>query len=242
MAVNKTQNTEPVVEDHEKVIRVAKGFWDKNSKLIIYAGTFVILVVGGWYVYSNFIKGPKEQKANDSVFMVQKSFEQFANANNDSTKALLAQVVLNGDGGSNLGALKFISKNSGTDASNLCHYYAGATYLYLKKFDEAIKELKSFNTSATQIQSRAFGMLGDAYSELKKNDEALDYYKKAADENDKDEYTTSEYLFRAGQFAEAIGKKKEAIEFFKKIKEKYPMTEKGNDIDRYLARLGEVND
>ncbi len=83
-------------------------------------------------------------------------------------------------------------------------------------------------------------MIGDAYAELKKNGDALDYYKKAADVNNKDEFTSSEFLFRAGLFAEAIGKKQDAIDLYKKIKNDYPLTDKAANIDRYLARLGEV--
>ncbi len=74
------------------------------------------------------------------------------------------------------------------------------------------------------------------------NNDALDYYKKAADVNAKDEFTSSEFLFRAGLFAESIGKKQDAIDLYKKIKNDYPLTDKANNIDRYLARLGEVHD
>ena len=153
---------------------------------------------------------------------------------------MLAQRCLNGD--ANNGALKFISKYDGTDAANLCEYYAGACYLYLKQFDKSIKYLKDFHTDAHQIQSRAYGMIGDAYSELKKNNDALDYYKKAADVNDKDDFTTPEYLYRAALFAETIGKKQDAIDLYKKIKKDYPLSDRAANVDKYLARLGEVGD
>ena len=82
-------------------------------------------------------------------------------------------------------------------------------------------------------------MIGDASAELNKNDQALDYYKKAANVNDKDEYTSSEYLFRAALFAQSIGKTKDAVDLFKKIKDEYPLSERTPDVDRYLAKLGE---
>jgi TolA-binding protein len=85
-------------------------------------------------------------------------------------------------------------------------------------------------------------MLGDANAELNKNDEALSYYKKAADVNTKDDFTSSEFLFRAALFAQATGKTKEAIDLFKKIKTDYPLSEKAVDVDRYLARLGEFSE
>ena len=222
------------------VVTRARGFWEKNSKPIIYVSTAIILLVGGWLAYKYMIKQPKEDKANEAVFVVQKYFSDFSNGP-DSLKATLANRVLNGDG-TNSGALKFISKYDGTGAANLCHYYAGASYLHLKQFDKAIKQLKDFHTDAHQIQSRAYGMIGDAYAELKKNTDALDYYKKAADVNDKDEFTSSEFLFRAGLFAETIDKKPQAIDLYKKIKKDYPLTDKAANIDRYLARLGEVGE
>ena len=115
--------------------------------------------------------------------------------------------------------------------------------LHLKQYAKAIKFLKDFNAhDATQIKSRALGMMGDASAELNKNDDALEYYKKAANVDDKDEYTSSEFLFRAALFAEATGKTKEAVELFKKIKEEYPLSEKAADVDRYLAKLGEFSE
>ncbi|MBA2250939.1 MAG: tetratricopeptide repeat protein [Chitinophagaceae bacterium] len=223
------------------VVQKARGFWAQNGSIITYVGSAIILLIGGWLVYKNLYKLPKEEKANDAVYVVQKYFSDFSNAPTDSMRIVLANRCLNGDGG-NIGALKFITKYSGTDAANLCQYYAGACYLNTKQFDKAIKYLKDFSTGATQIQSRAYGMMGDAYAELKKNNDALDYYKKAADLNEKDEYTSSEFLFKAGLFAESIGKNKDAIDLYKKIKTNYPTTEKGTNIDRYLARVGEVND
>jgi tetratricopeptide (TPR) repeat protein len=223
------------------VIERARGFWAKFSKPIIYAGAAIILLGGGWLIYKYMVKLPKEEKADQVVYMTQQYFSNFSNAPADSIKTSLAQRCLNGDG-TNYGALKIISRYGGTNAANLCEYYAGACYLHLKQFDKSIKHLKNFSTAATQIQSRAYGMIGDAYSELKKNNEALEYYKKAAEVNEKDEFTTSEFLFRAGLFAESVGKTKEAIELYKKIKTNYPLTDKAADIDRYLARLGEVNE
>ncbi len=223
------------------VIERARGFWARYSKPIIYLSAAIILIGSGWLIYKYLFKIPKEQKANEVVFMTQKIFSDFSNAPTDTLKTTLAQKCLNGEG-SKIGALKVISKYGGTDAANLCAYYAGACYLHLKRFDKAIKYLKDFSTNASQIQSRAYGMIGDAYAEQKKNDDALNYYKKAAGVNENDEFTSSEFLFRAGLYAESIGKTKDAVELYKKIKNKYPLTEKATDIDRYLARLGEVSE
>jgi tetratricopeptide (TPR) repeat protein len=223
------------------VIEKARGFWENYSKPVMYVGSAIIVLLAGWAIYKYMFKVPKEEKANDIVFVTQKYFAEFSNAT-DSNKIQLATICLNGDG-TNPGALKIISNYSGTDAANLCEYYAGTCYLHLGQFDKAIKYLKNFDADgATQIKSRAYGMIADANAELNKNDEALSYYKKAAEVNSKDDYTSSEFLFKAALFAETTGKTKEAIDLFKKIKSEYPLTEKAADVDRYLAKLGEFSE
>jgi tetratricopeptide (TPR) repeat protein len=219
----------------------ARGFWEDYNKPVTYIASLIVILFAGWMIYKYMFKIPKEEKANDIVFVTQKYFADFTSAT-DSSKVLLAAKVLNGDG-TNPGALKIINNYSGTSAANLCEYYAGACYLHLGQFDKAIKYLKDFDADgASQIKSRAYGMLGDASAELNKNDAALDYYKKAANVNDKDEFTSSEFLFRAGLFAQATGKTKDAIDLFKKIKTNYPLSEKASEVDRYLAKLGDFSE
>ena len=54
---------------------------------------------------------------------------------------------------------------------------------------------------------------------------------------------SSEYLFTAAYFADRVANnKKEAIELFKELKEKYPRTEKGFEADKFLAQLGVYKD
>jgi tetratricopeptide (TPR) repeat protein len=231
-----------IVQKEVDVIQKARGFWANYNKPVTYVGAAIIILVGGWLVYKYMFQLPKEEKANDAVFVTQKYFSDFGKASSDSIKILLAAKCLNGDG-VNAGALKIINKFPGTAAANLCEYYAGACYLHLQQFDKAIRFLKEFDAGgATQIKSRAYGMIADASAELNKKDQALEYYKKAANVDDKDEYTSSEFLFRAALFAESAGKTKEAVELFKKIKEDYPLSEKAADVDRYLARLGEFSE
>jgi tetratricopeptide (TPR) repeat protein len=223
------------------VVEKARGFWEHYNKPFMYIGSAIIIAIAAWMIFKYMYKVPRENKADDIVFVTQKYFTDFTNAT-DSSKALLAAKCLNGDG-VNPGALKIINNYSGTAAANLCEFYAGACYLHLGQFDKAIKHLKEFDADgATQIKSRAYGMIADANAELNKNDEALSYYKKAAEVNDKDDYTSSEFLFKAALFAQATGKTHEAITLFKKIKSDYPLTEKASDVDRYLAKLGDFSE
>ena len=228
------QVTVETVETIEIVER-AKGFWAKFSKPIIYVGSALILLIGGWLGYKNLVKIPNEEKAADMIFPAEQLFDKMTQQgfNKDSVN-----LVLNGGNGIAAGVLKVVNNYGSTAAGNRAHFIAGACYLHSKDFNNAVKHLKDFSTPATQIQSAAYGMLGDAYAELKKNDEAFDYYKKAAAVNTKDEFMAPEALYKAGLFAEATGKTKEAVEFYQKIKEEYPKNSHAFEMDKYLARLG----
>jgi tetratricopeptide (TPR) repeat protein len=217
--MNKTSNT------HEKdyLLNILK-FWETNQKRILTIAGTIALIVGGWYAYTEFVVAPKEQKAQETIFKAEEYFAQ------DSSKK-----VLDGDGTSK-GVLYVIKNYSGTKAANLAHYYAGISYLKLGEFNKAVEHLKDFSSKSDAIQMVAYGALADAYSELKKNDLAVENYKKAAATFPVDELTSAEYLWRAGQLLETVNKPKEALELYKEIKTKFPKAKAG-EIDKYIYRL-----
>lgn len=224
------------VENNE-VVEKAKDFWTKFSKPIIYVGSAVIIVIAGWLAYKNFVLEPKEQKSAELIFPAEELFGKMVQAgfNKDSIN-----LVLNGGNGIN-GVVKIAKSYSGTAAGNRASYIAGVCYLNNGDFNNAVKYLKEFSTDATQVQTVAYSLLGDAYADLKKNDDALDAYTKATKVNTKDEFMTAEALFKAAQFAESIGKTKDAIDLFQKIKDEYPKSNHYSEVDKYLARLGVLN-
>ena len=110
----------------------------------------------------------------------------------------------------------------------------------LGDFNNAIKQLKEFSTDDELLKVRAAGLLGDAYAETGKKAEAVENYKKAGTVFPDDNINSPEYLFRAGLMYETMGKNQDAIEMYNIIKEKYPTTQRGMEIDKYLARLGKL--
>ena len=217
---------EPEIE----VIEKAKGFWEKNSKSILYASVAIIVLIGGYLGYKYMVQIPNETKAQEEIFKAEMNFRK------DSIALALNGTV------NTPGFLKVINKYGGTKSGNLAKLYAGECYLQLGDFKNAAKYLEDFNGhGAKQVEARVAGMLGDAYSELKQNDKAVEQYKKSASLFPEDANMASEYLFRAGLLLEMNGKSKEAIEVYKQLKDKFPRTEKGFGVDKYLARLGDTN-
>ncbi len=220
--------TQPEPEQIE-VLERAKGFWEKNSRMILYISSAVILLAGGYLAYKYLILIPNETKAQEEIYKAETNFRK------DSIS-----LALNGTN-STPGFLKVIKKYGSTKTGNLAKFYAGDCYLQLGDYKNATKYLEDFNAhGAKQIEAKKEGLLGDAYGELKQNEKAIEHYKKAGTIFQEDAFLSSEYLFRAGMLYELTGKNKEAIEVYQEIKAKFPRTEKGYNIDKYIARLGET--
>jgi tetratricopeptide (TPR) repeat protein len=224
---DKKQVTE---KDHnEQVIEKAKDLWTRYQKHIMIAAIVIIVAVGGFYGYKNFVQQPNEIKAQDAIFKAEEYYRM------DSL-----QKALNGDG-LNFGFIKVIDKYGSTKMGNLARFYAGDCFLRTGDYTNAVKHLKDFSTDSKQVQARAYKLLGDAYSELDKNDEAISSYKKAANHFTDDNANSAEYLFFAAALAEKTGKTKEAIDLYKQLKDKYPGTNQSNEADKYLGKLGVYN-
>ncbi len=241
---NKTAETAEVTVTQSAGVeekQVLTNFWDKYSKMIIYGISGLLIIVLGYFGYQKFIKEPKEKEAAEAIFHAENLFGKMANTGfgKDSIN-----IVLNGgviDGTKITGLLSVISKYGGTPAANRANYEVGATYLQNKEFDKAIKYLKEFDgNGAYQTDIKKNIMLGHAYAELKKTDDALAAYKKAASINAKDENFTPEALMMAASYAETLGKTKDAIELYTQARDKYPMYQavSSGDVDKYLAKLG----
>jgi len=216
------------LEAEKNPVDELQKFWVRWGKQASYGLLVIAILVAGYLGYKNFISEPKEAEANNAIWPAQEHYRM------DSIK-----LALNGqDLKSDIGFLKVMSRYSGTKAANLASFYAGSCYLKLGDFNNAVKYLKDFSTPVKQLQIRAYGLLGDAYSELNKKEEALEQYKKAGTYYDKDEVFSPEYLFRCGALYETMGRTQDAIAMYKIIKDKYPSTPRGAEIDKYLARLG----
>jgi tetratricopeptide (TPR) repeat protein len=212
----------------DDVVVKAKTFWAQYQKPVLTIVVVAAAIIGGWFAYKNFIVAPKEEEAQNAMWKAEQYFRQ------DSLT-----LALNGDK-YNRGFVYVIDNYGSTKAGNLAKYYAGVCYLRTGNFNKAVDNLKDFSTSAKQIQMMAYGALGDAYSELNKNDDAVASYKKAAKEFPSDETMSSEYLFRAALKLETLGKNNDALDLYKELKEKYPNTQRGFSADKYIYRLSVV--
>ena len=217
------------LNDGDVAIARAKDFWSRYNKPILIICGAIILIGGGWLIYKEFVKNPKENKANESIFRAEEYYRI------DSLN-----LALKGDG-QYPGFLSIISKYSGTEAANLAHYYAGVCYLKMDDSQNAVKYLKDFSTSDKVTQQLAYKLLGDAYGNLNQAKEAIQYYTKAGRYFDDNSRVAGEALYCAALMAETVLKdNKQAIDLYKELKDKFPSV-RSADADFHLAALGVYN-
>ena len=219
---NKKPQVDNLIEV-ESALTKTEQFLENNQKLIgIIIGAIVVVSVG-YLSLNKFYLEPRSKDAQDQMFNAQNYFEK------DSFN-----LALNGDG-TNPGFLDIIDDFGSTDAGNLAKYYAGVSYLHMGQFDNAITYLKKFSTNDLLLGPVAIGAQGDAQLELGKTEKAIDLYTEAYKMND-NELTTPIYMLKAGELLESSNKKDEALKLYETIKQKFPESNEGRSIDKYIAR------
>ena len=195
----------------------------RENKKTIYTIFLTLLVLGlafvAWY---KFIYQPKCQEATAQMFPAEANFR---NGEYD--------LALNGDG--NVLGFKDIIDQYGNKAGKAVNFYAGVSELQLGNFQEAIDFLKKYKGKDHILSARALACLGDAYTGLEDYNTAIGYFEKAADLSDN--VYSAAYLLKAGVAYEELGNNDKALACYNRIKNDYPQSIEGYDIDKYIARI-----
>lgn len=204
-------------------INKIEQYFEENKKSISIIFLAIVVLVGGYWAYKDLYIKPLNEEAQGKMFMAERYFEQ------DSL-----ELALNGNT-EFYGFLSIIEDYDGTPAANLARYYAGICYLHLKDFDKALEYLSDFEADDKIVSAVALGAMGDAYAEKGEIDDAIDYYEKAAFHYE-NQFITPVYLMKAALLYELQKEYKKALKHYKTIQEKYPQTNEGRDIEKYIAR------
>ena len=203
-------------------------FYEEKKNVINTSVSVVLVLVVGYFVYTKMIKAPNEEKAANALTYPQMYFQA------DSLN-----LALNGDG-KHKGMEKVAKQFSGTNAGNLASYYEGVAYLKMGEFPKAIKALQDFDGHGTLLAYQAWGALGEAYLETGNKGKAIENFKKATSDKD-DVLLTPMYLYQLGLAYIANNQTKEAKDAFKRIRDEYPKSMQARDVEKELARLGDID-
>ena len=224
MTKDKKHNQVDNLTEVESALTKTEQFLESNQKLISIVIGAIVVVAVGYLALNKFYIEPRTTNAQDQMFMAQNYFEK------DSFN-----LALNGDG-NNLGFLDIIDDFGSTDAGNLANYYAGVSYLHMGQFDKAIEHLKSFNTDDALLAPISLGAQGDAQLELGKTEKAIELYTEAYKINE-NILTSPIYMLKAGVLLESANKTADALKIYETIKLKFPESNEGKNIDKYIARV-----
>ena len=223
MAKNKSAQ-EDNLQELESALTKTEQFIEDNQKMITYIVGGILLVVVAFLGFNKVYLQPKEKEALSQMFMAENYFEK------DSF-----ELAVNGDGNYD-GFLDIMDDYGITKSANRAKYYTGISYLHLGQYEDAIEYLKSFKTDDLLLAPVAEGAQGDALVELGETDAALKQYKKAYSISD-NELTAPIYMMKAAGLLETMDELEEALSLYKEIKEKYPTSAEGTNVDKYIARI-----
>jgi len=199
----------------------AEAFFRKYRNIIL--GALAVLVIGvGYLVYRNYQLRQLQDEAAEKMVSAQIWFT----TGQDS-------LALRGDG-IYAGFLEIIDEYSGTAAANLSNYYAGNIYLRQEDYQNAIKHIEAYKPKGDLVDANAKLSLGHAYAQSGDADKAAKAYK-AATVAANNEIFTPMFLKIAGDYHVAIGSYEEAEKLYTRIRDEYPMSTEGRDIERFIV-------
>ncbi len=214
----KNQNAEAVVEAVSKT----EKFFNENGKLLSIIAVAVVVIAAGIFCWFKFAYQPKVEEAQGQMAYAEQNF-----------RAGDFELALNGDG--NVLGFAQVIDEYGAKAGKSVYFYAGVCELQLGNWDAAIRYLNSYKGKDAILKARATACIGDAYVGLEEYGKALGYFEKAAAMADN--IYAAGYLLKAGVTAEKLGQNAKALECYKKIKDQYPSSMEGYDVDKYIGRI-----
>ncbi len=226
MAKKKEEHKHELLENSEALkekLVVAEGWIEQNPKTVIGAALVILLVVGGYFGFT-YYKNNQNVQAQKDMFQAVYYFEA------DSLN-----LALNGDG-NNLGFLAIIEDYGITDAGNLASFYAGASYLKQGKYELARLYLEDFSSNDLLVQARAYSLVGDAYMEEQKYEDAAKFYNKAANYKP-NKFFSPTYLMKEALAYEKLNQNDKAKEAYDKVISQYWDSSEYNNARKFKARL-----
>jgi len=222
--VNTTGKVNAGNENVEQTVSKSEQFYNKYKKILWGTIIVVIVIFAAALGFDKFIRQPKCAEAAEQMYPAEQSFIQGN-----------YEVALNGDGNI-LGFTQIIS-DYGSNAGAAVYFYAGVCELQLGNYEEALSYLKNYKGKDSILAARAEACKGDAYVGLEDYKSAVACFAAAAARADNN--FAASYLVKEGVCQEKLGDKAAALKCYKSVKDKYPQSIEGYDIDKYITRVSE---
>lgn len=221
--MSKKKETTKGIENVEQTLTKTEQFLEQNYKPLLYVLAGAVVLVGIVWLLRMYTS-KKNDEALSQMFMAEQYFGQ------DSLS-----LALNGDG-NNLGFIDIAKEYKATRSGKLANFYAGACLMHLGQYEDAISYLNKYKQDDEVIAPQAKGLIGDARVELGDMAAGIKNYLEAADMAE-NAFLTPIYLMKAGMLYENEGKWSDALKLYERVQDKYPESNEGRSIDKYIARV-----
>jgi tetratricopeptide (TPR) repeat protein len=217
-------------KEKEQVAEIVEGihkienFFKEYKNILIYGLGGLVLVIGAYIGYKEFVSKPLQKEALEQMVIPQNYFEK------DSFR-----LALDGQGLLEPGFATIADEYSSTVSGNLANFYAGVCCLKLGEYQQAIDYFAKFESDDEIFAPRALANIGNCYVELGELDKAVQYFERAA--RKKDNLASPSYLMKATVVYEKLGQYSKALKLYEEIKYKYPDSNEANTIDKYIERI-----
>ena len=219
MATTPNQQEQNAIDNLDMSLNSVSERVAKNKKVLYWTLGLLIAIGACWCAWLWFYQTPR---VNNSV----SAYDQAMNA------------AMGGDSIAAVEFAKVADKYSGTDAGNLAAMQAAQAYYRLGKYQETVKYLDKFSTREDILNAQSYVLLGDAYVNLKKYDDALNAFQAAVKKAAGNEQIVPMVLWKEANVYDAQKKYQEALNCFEQIKAAFPNYTFGNGLtpDAYIAR------
>ncbi|WP_238784413.1 tetratricopeptide repeat protein [Blattabacterium cuenoti] len=202
-----------------------------KKKIIFLFFIFLIIVSGIYFFFTKIFLVSSEEKAMKELnYAKQYLYKGFIDKALNRKKIKINYLGFSG----------IPSKYPFTKASNISKFYAGICYYKLGFYKESIKMMDQFSAKDEILSSLKYGIIGDAYVQMKNKEKALENYIIAANVRN-NEITTPLYYYKAALLSFYMKKYKNSKYFFKKIEERYPFFLYKKNVEKYIVFLEKKN-
>lgn len=199
-------------------------FFDKNKKFILLGAGGVIVIILSIVMYRNFVVKPHIEESHDAYWPA-----FYAWQSNDST-----DVAFTGND-EFIGMEEIADEYAGTTAGNIASYAMGIHKMEEGDFEGALSYLEDTDFDDVIVGTLVIGLIGDCYVEMGDFETAASKFEEAATREPND-FTTPMFYKKAGMVFEELDQMEDAVRVYQIIKDEYPESTEGQDIDKYIVR------
>ena len=218
--------------DLEKIIgEKSYEFYLANKKpvnvVVAILAVILIGIVGYKFIYIDRIFNPKQTESLEAIWRAEN--QAFDNEN--------WNTAIYGDSlGLYDGFLRASEEYEGYIGGKLAQYNLGISYLNSKEYKLAIETLEKVNFEDELLGTITLGAIGDAFLQLGSVNDALENYERAYSRKE-NELTTPIYLMKAALCLEILEEYEMAINLYRDIMLKYPLSSVANNAEKYMESL-----